>query len=532
MRHWLPARTATEPGRARRSAGTRNLMGCAVLLWLALGLSLPAAAVEPVEWQPLSDEALETLAGPVALYPDDLLAIVLPASTYPLQVVQAARLLDDLEHDPSLTPDPDWDESVVALLNYPDVVTLLNDDLDWTWELGQAVLHQEADLIDAIARFRDDSRSAGNLASDEYQRVEVNDDTIAIVPVDPAVIYVPSYRPELVRLRQYTTVFSYYPRPCPVYYYPYPLGYYSDVFDRDPFWGVSSVFSIGWHTHHLHLQPYGYSHPYFGHPYAYRYDHYWRPRLAARDYFRDHPGARQHDDNRWQSHWRSRYDGPHGRLSYEGRRPPRDGRRDDRDHGNDHRHDRPARGNDRRSAAPTTPPARMVTVPRSPRRDAQVLASGHRGDNRGTTIRTEPRRSPSVPEPRIGDHPSRTNVSVDSARRAAMIDAPAASVRRAMSNAARAAQIQAQVSPSAPTSVRSTSRQSSRMAMPAPAARRPAPAPAPRPRPTVQRNAGPGNGAAGKAAPRALSRREAAAERPRPGAEARGYARGPAVRPR
>ena len=75
---------------------------------------------------------LEALVGPVALYPDDLLAIVLPASTYPLEIVQAARFRERFEADSSLTPNENWDDSIVALLNYPEVLEMMNDDLDWT----------------------------------------------------------------------------------------------------------------------------------------------------------------------------------------------------------------------------------------------------------------------------------------------------------------------------------------------------------------------------------------------------------------
>src|SRR5690606_6478323 len=82
----------------------------------------------------LTQAELADLVGPIALYPDDLVAIVLPASTYPLQVVEAGRLLEARESDPNLQPDADWDDSVVALLNYPEVVELLNDDLDWTYD--------------------------------------------------------------------------------------------------------------------------------------------------------------------------------------------------------------------------------------------------------------------------------------------------------------------------------------------------------------------------------------------------------------
>ncbi|MDH5620092.1 MAG: DUF3300 domain-containing protein, partial [Gammaproteobacteria bacterium] len=78
---------------------------------------------------------LEELVGPVALYPDDLLAIILPAAAYPQQIIDAGRFLEDLENDASLKPDPLWDDAVVALLNYPEVVELMNDDIDWTWRL-------------------------------------------------------------------------------------------------------------------------------------------------------------------------------------------------------------------------------------------------------------------------------------------------------------------------------------------------------------------------------------------------------------
>lgn len=95
----------------------------------------------------LTAAELEELVGPIALYPDDLLAIVLSASAYPLQVAQAGRFLDDLIIDSSLQPKESWDDSVVALINYPEAVELLNDDLDWTWRLGEAVVAQQSDVI-------------------------------------------------------------------------------------------------------------------------------------------------------------------------------------------------------------------------------------------------------------------------------------------------------------------------------------------------------------------------------------------------
>ena len=142
--------------------------------------------------------ALEELVGPIALYPDDLLAIALPAATYPLQVVQAARFLEARRETPSLRPAEGWDDSVVALLNYPEVVELLNDDLDWTWKLGEAVLAQQEDVLEAVAAFRERARLAGNLRSDDLQLVESADEGIRIRPRDPEVIYVPYYEPARV----------------------------------------------------------------------------------------------------------------------------------------------------------------------------------------------------------------------------------------------------------------------------------------------------------------------------------------------
>ncbi|MDX1507893.1 MAG: DUF3300 domain-containing protein, partial [Woeseiaceae bacterium] len=162
----------------------------------------PQAAVGAEDIPLLTQTELQDLVGPVALYPDDLLAIVLPASTYPLQVVQAARFLEDLESDPTLQPDADWDDSIIALINYPEVVELLNEDLDWTWQLGEAVVAQQADVVAAIETFRNRAYAAGNLRSDSYQQVDYDDGIIEITPVNDDIIYVPYYEPETVVIRQ------------------------------------------------------------------------------------------------------------------------------------------------------------------------------------------------------------------------------------------------------------------------------------------------------------------------------------------
>jgi len=223
--------------------------------------SQPAAAASGNEDIPLLTTVdLEELIGPIALYPDDLLAIVLPASVYPLQIVDAARFLEDLKVDPSLKPNPEWDDAVVALLNYPEVIELLNDEIDWTWRLGEAVVAQQADVVAAIETFRDRAYAAGNLKSDSYQNVTHDSGAIQITPVSEDTIYVPYYEPERVVVYQPRPVYYYYPTPYPVYYYPYSSSYF---FDRSPFWGVTTAFRIGWYSDSLSV----FHHSYYGHPY-------------------------------------------------------------------------------------------------------------------------------------------------------------------------------------------------------------------------------------------------------------------------
>ena len=229
---------------------------------------------------PLLDAAeLAELVGPIALYPDDLLAVVLPASAYPLQIVEAGRFLEDLEADASLQPNSDWDDSVVALLNYPEVVQLLNEDIDWTWRLGETVVAQQEDVVAAIEAFRDRAYAAGNLKTDDYQKVSRDSGVIEITPVSDDVIYVPYYEPERVVVYQPRPVYYYYPRAYPVYYYPYPSNYY---FDNGLFWGVTTAFTIGWFSDSLHVYHHSYhGHPYYGHHY---YDYWWYRRPSIYTY--------------------------------------------------------------------------------------------------------------------------------------------------------------------------------------------------------------------------------------------------------
>jgi hypothetical protein len=196
----------------------------------------------------LSPQQLETLVSRVALYPDDLLALVLPASTQPLQVVEAQRFLDQHKADPKSQPPKTWDPSVVALLNYPEALVLMNQDLTWTQQLGTSVVSQQAALMDAVQSFRKKVADAGNLKSDDKQKVIVEKQTIVVQSADPQVVYVPSYNPT-------TVIYAAGPAYPPPYYYspPYPY-YYSPAatFFTGAVFGAAVGFAVGWNDHNIY----------------------------------------------------------------------------------------------------------------------------------------------------------------------------------------------------------------------------------------------------------------------------------------
>ena len=175
------------------------------------------------EGEPFTSEQLETLVGPVALYPDELLAIVLPASTYPLQIVQAARFLEKYAADDSLQPDEGWDESVLGLLNYPEVIELMNNDLNWTWQFGEAAANQQEGVMDSVQRFRAKARSAGNLVTNEQMVVkeeeQEGEQVVVIESSSTEVIYVPVYQPSTVVVYHGYPYPWYWSRPYPYYYH-------------------------------------------------------------------------------------------------------------------------------------------------------------------------------------------------------------------------------------------------------------------------------------------------------------------------
>jgi hypothetical protein len=209
------------------SSRTRRwLAGVGVFVAIVFAGSVPAQTpAAPGGAAPeRSAEELEKLVGRIALYPDDLVAIILPAATNPLQLVQADRFLDKRKADPKLPIDEKWDDAVKSLLNYPEVVKSMSADLDWTSELGEAVVEDQGAVLEAVQVFRRKTQSAGNLKSDDKQTVVTEKEVIKIVPSDPQVVYVPQYNPSTVVVYGGYSSWGYYPAPYPCYYYPYPPG--------------------------------------------------------------------------------------------------------------------------------------------------------------------------------------------------------------------------------------------------------------------------------------------------------------------
>ncbi|MCE0484504.1 MAG: DUF3300 domain-containing protein [Methylacidiphilales bacterium] len=153
----------------------------------------------------LSDEQLDTLLAPIALYPDPLLAQILPASTVPSDVVIASRYVA-AKKDPDKIDTQPWEESVKALARYPEVLQMMDEKLDWTTELGQAFIAQPDDVYNSVQRLRAKAQVVGNLKDTPQQVIVVEKEVIKIMPADPQIIYVPQYSPQVVYVQQPATV--------------------------------------------------------------------------------------------------------------------------------------------------------------------------------------------------------------------------------------------------------------------------------------------------------------------------------------
>jgi len=157
---------------------------------------LPVAPPAPMV--PIRSAAdLDRMLAPIALYPDPLLAQILPAATLPEQVVLVDRYLREGGDVNQVDAQP-WDSSLKALARYPATLRMLDDNLAWTTDLGQAFLNQPADVMDSVQRLRARAWALGNLQSTPQQTVVVSGGIIEIVPTAPQIIYVPVYQPGLV----------------------------------------------------------------------------------------------------------------------------------------------------------------------------------------------------------------------------------------------------------------------------------------------------------------------------------------------
>jgi hypothetical protein len=197
-------------------------------------------------------EELDQLLAPIALYPDALLAQILMGSTYPLEVVQAARWVKAYPNvsgpqlEEAMQQQP-WDPSVRSLTAFPQVLAMMDGNLEWTQKLGEAFLAQQPDVMATVQTLRAKAQAVGYLQSTPQQTVIAEPQVIRIEPVTPQIVYVPVYNP--------TVVYGpwWYPAYPPYYWYPpgYVIG--SSVFSFGIGLVVGAVLWGGfdWHRRHV-----------------------------------------------------------------------------------------------------------------------------------------------------------------------------------------------------------------------------------------------------------------------------------------
>jgi uncharacterized membrane protein YgcG len=211
------------------------------------GFAQQANPQAPIQSAQQTPEQLQQLVAPIGLYPDALVAQILAASTYPAQVVEADRWLQqhpDLKAD-ALGQQVDaqqWDPSVKALTQFPKVLADLDKNITWTSGLGDAYTNQQQDIMNAVQVLRQRAQASGNLNTTSQQTVLTQGSTIVVQPLDPEVIYVPEYNPWVV----YGTPLVAYPG-----WYPFEGLYLSGpgIFFGEGFgMGYFDRFGWGWHN--------------------------------------------------------------------------------------------------------------------------------------------------------------------------------------------------------------------------------------------------------------------------------------------
>jgi len=204
----LPAHRVAAVRRKIAHAASRLIVIAGLSTALLLAVQVPAqqAAMPVAQATPVYSSAqLDQMLAPIALYPDDLLGQILMAATYPLEIVQADRWLQipgnanlrGAELAQALQQQP-WDPSVKSLVAFPQVLSVLDNNLQWTEELGEAFLVQQSDVMDHVQQLRGRAQAARTLNSTPQQTVTTNDQAIEIAPAGPDTVYVPVYDPNLV----------------------------------------------------------------------------------------------------------------------------------------------------------------------------------------------------------------------------------------------------------------------------------------------------------------------------------------------
>lgn len=215
-------------------------------------------------------EQLDQLLGPIALYPDALVAVILPASTVPSDVVMASRYLAAGGAPDALDSQP-WDDSVKSLAHYPEVVKWMDDNLEWTKELGETFVAQPADVMKAVQRLRAKAQAVGSLKSTPEQQVVMEGQDICIVPAQPEVIYVPRYDPTVVYVQT-----TYYTDPFLTFGVGFAVGswlYYDCDWGHRTIWVGPRYPRGGWRPPTVYSRPHYASNPDW---------HHWRPSPRAR----------------------------------------------------------------------------------------------------------------------------------------------------------------------------------------------------------------------------------------------------------
>lgn len=208
------------------------------LLGIGLATTLPAQLPEdPPPSIRLTASELDELFGPVALYPDALISLILPASTAPLDIVMAARFVASGEDLARIDEKP-WDLSVRALTRYPETLRWLDENLDWTAQVGNAFIEQPVDVMESIQRLRSRARELGNLVDTPQQRIVQDETYIRIIPAQVDYIYEPRYDPEVI----------YYERPVAEPYLYFSLGFgVGSWLNHDCDWRRHRVYRGDWH---------------------------------------------------------------------------------------------------------------------------------------------------------------------------------------------------------------------------------------------------------------------------------------------